>query len=230
MGVKYTGAVGKKFNADMTAREFPGNTIICHVPPDSPTHEFLQRFQADLKIQPWAAKYSFLPPSSFHMTVFEGVCDQVRRPGVWPHKLPLDASLEEVDAMFTREWATIDKPEGFQVKYHRAHARGTLGIQVQPVDAAMEARMRTFRDLLAVAFGIRTLGHAHYGFHITFAYKIIQLSLSERVQANRFIRKHQARNQEEFGVLTFRAPEITFFADMTDFAPSRGAAQRNRVD
>ncbi|TEA18068.1 hypothetical protein C8034_v011367 [Colletotrichum sidae] len=40
--------------------------------------------------------------ASFHMTVFEGVCDQVRQPGYWPSDLASNAPLETCNTHFEK--------------------------------------------------------------------------------------------------------------------------------
>src|SRR5262245_53622902 len=90
------GLTGGKFNPDGSVRRFPGNTIIFHLSTDSPLQVLLRALYnkldnaADLR-----HLYTLLPPDSWHMTIFEGVCDEVRRPGYWPSDLPMNASLEE---------------------------------------------------------------------------------------------------------------------------------------
>ena len=53
---------------------------------------------------------TLLPPSSWYITVFEGVCDEVRKPGFWPSDLAVDAPLEDCDALLA------EKPSLFDLK------------------------------------------------------------------------------------------------------------------
>lgn len=227
---KYSGNVGKKFNKDGSAREFPGNTIICHVPRDSPTYCFLLQIRKELKQQPWAKKYSFLPPSSYHMTVFEGVCDQVRKAAVWPKSMPIDAPLEDVDRFLIDRWDKIQKPTGFEVKYGHMGIGGTIGIRVQPTSPEMNQKIRDFRNILADTMEIRTPAHDWYGFHISFAYLIEKLTLSDQFRVAKYIFQVRKKHQQNFGKLQFNAPELCFFADMTNFTHSRRDAKLNCQD
>lgn len=227
---KYSGNVGKKFNEDGSAREFPGNTIICHVPHESPTFRFLLQIREELQQQPWAKKYAFLPPSSYHMTVFEGVCHQVRKRHVWPKSLPLDASLEDVDRFFIKQWDKIEEPTSIEVKYGHMGIGGTIGIRVQPTSPKMNQKIRVFRNLLAETMEIRTPAHDWYGFHISFAYLIEKLTLMDQIKVAKYIFRVRKRHQRDFGILQFTSPELCFFADMTNFAHSRSDAKRNSQD
>jgi hypothetical protein len=226
--IKYSGNVGKKFNPDGSAKGFPGNTIICHIPPNCETYQFLLRFRAILQQQPWIKNYALLPPSSYHMTVFEGVCDQVRKPSHWTTKLPLNASLEAVDNLLIEEWPKIQKPTGFTMQMDHHFVMNTIGIRLKPINPEMEQKIRGFRDILANHFGIKMPGHSIYHFHISFAYQIIKLNFKERLQSLRFMKKDLKEYQQQFGTLILNEPELTFFTDMTDFAPNRKEAQQNR--
>ena len=227
---RYSKHVSLKFDQDGTVLEFPGSTVICHVPPDSPTHVFLIRLRDRLKTQPWASKYSFLPPSSYHMTVFDVVCDQFRTPAHWTSKFPLDAPLEDVDRLLIEQWPNIDKPAPFSVRCQRFYVRDVIGISLRPTSSEVERAMRDYRNVLSHDFGIRYPNHADYGFHITLAYHIKRLSLFENLRAHGFVLQNRRSTRKEFGVLQFDSPELTFFADMTHFAHRRKDAIRNRQD
>ncbi|MCB9136300.1 MAG: DUF1868 domain-containing protein [Anaerolineales bacterium] len=218
---KYTPSVGQKFNPDGSAKAFPGNTVICHVPQDSATFELLLRVRRDAEAQPWGRKYSFLPPSSYHMTVFDGVCDQVRKPENWTSKLPLDASLEQVDDVLRTAWPNVPKPAGFSMQYRSFYAHDYIGMFIQPTTLEVERELRGFRDQLSAAFGIRHPNHAEYTFHITLAYGIEVLTETEDALVTEFEAQMHRDLQNNFGVLRLNTPELTFFADMACFAPVR---------
>jgi hypothetical protein len=213
--------VGKKFHEDGSARFFPGNTVICHTPRDSESFQVLSQIREECISQPWGHKFAFLPPTSYHTTIFEGVCEEVRNPKKWTSLLPITASLEEVDKLLISKWANIAKPDAFQVKFNFFFITSIIGIRLLPVNENMEVKMRGYRDLLSKEFGIKAPGHNHYGFHTSFAYKLISTSLKENFQILRFMKKMTKKYKIPYGTLTLGAPELTFFADMTQFAPSR---------
>jgi len=227
---RYSKHVALKFDQDGKVLEFPGSTVICHVPTDSPTHAFLIRLRDCIKTQPWASKYSFLPPSSYHMTVFDVVCDQFRTPAHWTSRLPLDAPLEDVDRLLIEQWQNIDRPATFSVSCQRFYVRDVIGISLSPTSSEVEREMRNYRDILSQAFGVRYPNHAYYGFHITLAYHIKRLSQFDSLQAQCFVLQNRRSIQKEFGLLQFDSPELTFFADMTHFAHRRKDAIRHRQD
>ena len=180
--------------------------------------------------QPWAGKYSFLPPSSFHMTIFEGVCDQVRKSSNWTSQLPLDAPLEDVDDLLISKWNEIIKPTSFTMKARGLNIFNTIGIQMVPSSESVNREIRSFRDLLSEEYGIRMHGHNMYHFHITFAYKIEKLSFRERMKTVKCMKEQSKKIRKEFGIVKTGPPELTFFSDMSNFAPSRAEALRNKPE
>ena len=92
-----TAMVGVKFHADGSARSFPGSSIVSMVPPDSRLYRELCWIRERCREEPFAKKLAFLPPSSFHMTLVDLVCDQVRVPEHWSASIPLGCPLDEVD-------------------------------------------------------------------------------------------------------------------------------------
>ncbi len=224
---RYTGHVGKKFHKDKSARKFPGNTVICHVPKDSQCLLVLKEARKEMMEKAWSKKFTFLPPSSFHMTIFEGVCDQVRKEKNWTSKLPLDAPLKDVDAFLKEKWQKIDTNIRFQVKPTHLSLGNVITLRMRPVSDEMEREMRNFRDKLSEAFGIRMFNHNRYGFHISFAYQIEKMSILERLRAVWYSLKVRKKIIQSFGTMETNPPELTFFKDMTNFAPSRDKARQN---
>ena len=76
--------VGSKFFPDGQVRAYPGNTVLCHVAGIPPLIERLDKLYGRLLDAEVAQIYTLLPPSSWHMTVFDGVCDGNRNGERWP--------------------------------------------------------------------------------------------------------------------------------------------------
>ncbi len=218
---KYSRNVGVKFNEDGSAKRFLGNTVICHVPKDSPQYSYLVELQEEMKRQPWAKHYSFLPHASFHMTVFEGVVDRIRSRKRWFEDLALDVPFEEADAFITEKWQTIEKPSGFQMQATHLSVSNVITLRLQPIDEEMNRKIRGFRDLLADVLKLRVSSHDRYGFHISFAYRITKVSISEYIKLLRFKARVNKEVQDKFGLLQTNEPELTFFNDMMEFPPQR---------
>ena len=218
---KYSRHVGKKFNEDGSVKKFPGNTVICHVPKDSDQFHFLGEYMKKLQSQSWSHKFSFLPSSSFHMTVFEGICDNYRKRTHWFSSLPLDTPLLETDSYMTKIWADIEKSISFSMNAMRIGIGNGITLRLEPIDSNSNESIRNFRDLLSNKFHLRGPNHKGYGFHISFAYLIEKLSSKEKKEVKNFMKKEVAFIQGNFGVLKTSAPELTFFEDMFKFSPTR---------
>ena len=112
--------------------------------------------------------------------------------------------------------------EGITMRYRLFYAaKGYIGMFINPTSPEVERKLRSYRDQLSAAFGIRHPDHAAYAFHITLAYGIEVLTPSETFQALRFNGRMHRDLQRNFGVLQLNTPELTFFADMAHFAPVR---------
>ncbi len=216
-----------KFHQDGSARRFPGNTVICHIPKDSPVFTLLQEAREEFRSQPWASKFAFLPPSSYHMTVFEGVCDQHRSLRNWTRLAPPDVLLTEIDSLFAKKWETIPKPEAILMEYAGFWGFGNITLRLKPSSARMNNLIRQFRDTLAEHFELKIMGHEGYQFHISLAYRLQKLTFTEKRAEKRLMKVLDGRLKKEFGTLQLVEPELTFFEDMTSFAPARDSAVRN---
>ncbi|MBN2047045.1 MAG: DUF1868 domain-containing protein [Anaerolineaceae bacterium] len=229
-GRSFSKHVGIKFMADGSARHFAGNTVICFIRPQSETWLMLSHIHRLLCAQDWARQFSLLPPSSYHMTVFEGVCDQVRGTDDWTRALPLEAPLTAVDEFFAGQWQAVPAPDGFRVRFDRIEVNGFITIRLAPADAAAEAEIRSFRDLLSERFQLRQPNHDAYGFHISLAYNIVPLDEAALRAAREWTVSELVPMLERLGQIDLLPPGLVFFEDMTHFAGSRAAARRNVTD
>ncbi len=223
----YSKHVGEKFTPDGSARLFPGNTVLCHVAPDSETMKLLKRFQQAILAQPWVMNYAMLPPSSYHMTLFDLVCDQVRKPENWTSLLPLDASLEAVDAMVMERWLGAPEPPQSKVMLDTLEIGDYITLRLKPVDEASNQALRNYRDALSEVFGVRHPNHESYFFHLTYAYGITSLYQEETQMIAKFVEEWTPKLAKELTLLELEKPSLRFFADMTHFAPTRATAKDN---
>lgn len=209
--------VGEKFNADGSVRTFPGNTVICFAHPDEPLYQLTAWAQARLLEVPFAHKYAPLPPSSFHMTVMPMLCDQVRTPDQWSEHLPLDCSLAEADAFIGERVNSITPPENFRMAFDRIAARGGISIDLIPADHDTAVALWTYRNALAEATGIHVPDHNSYGFHLSLAYKITELTPAEHWQLLQYLDECNTYIRSRVDDFNTRRPYMTYFDDMFQF-------------
>lgn len=213
---KYTSAVGTKFHPDGSLRYFPGNTIVS-MTLDEPTYSELVWAQDEFKRLPFASKFSFLPPSSFHMTVFELLCDQVREPAYWSNLIPLDAPLEETDTVFRTLLEDVNFPDRIEMQPIGPGLGLSILIRLRPANDANADLLQAFRDAVADKAGVRFPNHDSYRYHITLAYNIEHLSEEEKAAFELVAQQVNDRIQTTLSTIVLKGPKFVKFHDMGDF-------------
>lgn len=163
-------AVGQKFDEHGGVMRFPGNTFICHIPKDSSAFAALTKASLALQSGPYAASFAFLPPSSFHMTVFEGVTDLHRDDARWPKAFAPDRDVETVTAAFQEAVTDLALPQ-----HHSIRPTGIFGgfsVAVTGATVRDESSLRLVREVLRETTGILRPDFESYDFHITLAYNL----------------------------------------------------------
>ncbi len=212
-------AVGQKFTAAGAVLPFAGNTFICHIAPATPAHDALVAAQEALMAGPVAKAFAFLPPSSLHMTVFEGVSDAHRAGDVWPEGMPATLPVADVTAAFAARTATLALPAATTICPTEVFAG--FSVQVTGATGQDSAQLWQMRAALRDATGIRRADFGSYRFHITLAYLLRWLTDDEAAQV-------QALSEVVLERLLTAAPTIALgpveyctFEDMHAFAPQR---------
>ncbi|KAH6608181.1 hypothetical protein Trco_004494 [Trichoderma cornu-damae] len=208
---------GKKFNGKGQVLPFPGNTIICHLPLVSALHKALLPIHERLQSSRFTEFYALLPPSSWHMTIFEGVCDQMRKPGIWPKDLPLDAPLARCNDLFSDKLSKFDL--GLQTPLRIAvtglvMSKSGIRLDLAPVDAAEERRLRGLRDRLSELLQIRAPGHDTYVFHLALAYRFVPLGPRDEEALSVLLQECRLAIPNDFQL---GEPEFCHFDDMFAF-------------
>ena len=220
---EFTPSVGRKFHPDGRPRRFPGNSLICPLPGDAPQVAALERVMARFRAGSFARRFAELPASSHHMTVFDLVCDPIRRPERWSSRLPLDQDLAEVDAAF-RRWLTAVEPWPTVLRMQFddvGPSDVTLHLRVSPADDATGDALAAFREAASAATGVRHPVHDRYRFHLSLAYQLAWMDRKERRAFDAFAGGVEAELGREFGVLVFGAPQLVLFDDMFAFPTRR---------
>jgi hypothetical protein len=170
-------AVGLKFTPDGQPLTCRGNMTICHVDPRSKPFAALVDAQDQLKAGLLADGFTFLPPESFHMTIFEGVIDYARTSDRWPGHLPNEASVDTVTMDFADRLQDIGLTR--TVIAHPTGIFGGFSVRMSGADKSEEALLRLTRDQLQAATNLVRPDHDAYGFHITLAYNLRWFSPEE---------------------------------------------------
>jgi len=217
---KYTEAVGTKFHSDGSVRYYPGNTIICFLNSSSTVFSEVLWAQNLLKETILHHKFTLLPPESFHMTVFELLCDQVRETEYWSRFLPLSASLAETDQFFKKQFAKITLPQNFEMRFDQIKLGPHFSIQLSPVNQAIEKKLWSLRECFSEMTGIRFQDFESYRFHLSLAYGMEEMNSEEKIIAEKIESKIRERFSRQFGTFHTGPPQLVFFHDMFSFLPS----------
>jgi hypothetical protein len=165
---------GGKFSPEGVVQHWPGNTFICHVPKDSAQHAALCAMQGAMMASEIGDFFSWLPPASFHMTVFQGISPD---DPVWPDGLSRDVSRDEVTAVLLGRLHSVSLPQHFTPSARGLYAGHS--VTLEGIDAVAEARLRGARMALRDATGLKPHGFETYTFHITLGYPLRWLTAVE---------------------------------------------------
>ena len=215
---QYPAGIPAKFDKHGKVQPFPGNTIVCHLSQSSELYSSLLLLHEKLRASHLSHLYTLLHPPSWHMTVFEGVCDAVRKPGYWPADLPPDAPLADCTAHFAQKLSAFDL-RSCDPPY-RMCVRGLdplevgIGLHLEFRDAEQEARFRGLRDRVSEVLELRHPGHESYGLHFSLAYLLRYPTDDQKDELSRLVLDHLRDAPTDFELA---APEFCTFEDMFAF-------------
>jgi hypothetical protein len=219
----YPKGVPWKFSPEGLVQRYPGNTTVCHIPAKSSLIPSLQVVYEALAAHPiLSKKIHLLPPTSWHMTVLDGVREQKCEPGMRPgekEKQRLADCTAEFAARLRQIGPELEK-EGLHPPYRmRVRSFGKcvvgIGLEVEGATLEEEQRMRRLRDRLADdGFRFRAPNHDSYHFHISMAYLLRYIEGEEREELNKVLTQLLPEVQQEFEL---GAVEFCTFENMYAF-------------
>ncbi|KAK1749322.1 DUF1868-domain-containing protein [Echria macrotheca] len=215
----YPAGVPSKFDPDGNVQRFRGNTIVSHLSPDSPLYASLLELHAKLAASPLAHLYALLPPESWHMTVFECTCEDVRMRGYWPEDVPMDAPLEDCTAHLAAKLGEFDlgadarPPYRFTVRGFSPFDVG-IGVLLRLRTPEEEFKFRILRQRLADKTRILQPNHNHYQLHISMAYFLRHLDEAQKAELGSMLMDHFQAMDKDFEL---GAPEFCTFENMFRF-------------
>jgi hypothetical protein len=214
---KYPKWIGHKFETNGRVRAFPGHSIMCIIPQDSEMHSALRQLHAHLQKESFSKSLTLLPPSSWHMTIYEGVSDQIRRRNCWPPALSLDCPLEQC-----HQYVSM-KLQGFDLGCEPVFRMAVTGwwpiddgfvLNLVGVTPSEEDKLRGLRERLARQIGLRHPGFDRFQFHIGFAYQLRIVDQSVRGAMMAFLAEALKKLPKEFEL---EAPAFYTYQSMVAF-------------
>lgn len=221
----FTSVVGKnqKFNEKGEISYFPGNTIVGNLYHNRVVVDTIQRIQEGYRNLSFAHKFGLMPEGSIHMTVFELLCDFNRQPDYWSKELSLDDPIEKTDEFFARKLQSIKMPHDFQMKPVGIQS---TSLEVTPINEGTGKMLRDFRNAVSDATGIRFENHDTYKFHISFGYKLQELTADEEKIVDQLNQTLYSEVISKVDYVEIGAVDYTIFEDMSEFVPYSSEARR----
>ncbi len=167
---------GGKFASDGSVLVWPGNTFVCHVLPDCAAHDAIRAMQEQVKMSRFARFFTFLPPSSFHMTVFQGCSPGTTGTALLPSGAEPGMRRDALSALMLDAVRDVTFDPAPRARMTDLYCGKSL--TVTGADPGGEAPLRAMRETLRRATGITPPDFDTYAFHITLAYLVDWLTES----------------------------------------------------
>lgn len=210
---------GGKFYSDGSVQLWPGNTFICHIDPTSPEFEAIRALQEEIKRSSFNRFFTFLPPSSFHMTVFQGVSPGTMPGNGWPEGVAWPQERNRVTAELLRRLEGVDLPESRTI--HLVDLFAAHSLTVEGATEADEDELRQTRRVLREVTGIPQSDFDSYVFHISLAYLIDWVSEPLAREMVDFSREVSERYRAPLSAIRLGPVEFCEFETMHHFEPRR---------
>ena len=222
MPAQPTKNIGRKFNSDGSVRFFPGNTVICKIKMKHPAFPPLTQALNGFSAMHCAQSYAFLPPASLHMTIIQGVCDEDRQPALFTSKLPLDAPLEAVDALFEKQFKSVAPLGETWMRFSCVDiGNDIIIVRFMPETAKDAENLKAYRNDVSDHLGLRFPDHDSYGFHVSLGYKLFALSNAQAAETTQVKTQIEAMLAQALPRFQLPQPEMTYFYNMFCFQSNR---------
>ena len=204
-----------KFDNDGNPLHWPGCTIICPIQQSSLVSSLLSEVQENFKEIAPKKKYTFLPQSSFHMTLFDCCNVSTFKTSFWPNNIQETENYLEVANILSDRLKNYQFPSPLTVKLNKFF--GGFSTLLTPYSAKDEETLRSCRDDLSNFLGIKFENHFRYTFHITLAYLLEPLTLEEVSRLIDLEKKMNKKFKNEIPLIYLSKPEICVFKNMHKF-------------
>ena len=154
-----------KFDNDGNPLHWPGCTIICPIQQSSLVSSLLSEVQENFKEIAPKKKYTFLPQSSFHMTLFDCCNVSTFKSSFWPKNIQETENYFEVANILSDRLKNYQFPSPLTVKLNKFF--GGFSTLLTPYSSKDEETLKSCRDDLSNLLGIKFENHLRYTFHIT---------------------------------------------------------------
>ena len=204
-----------KFDNKGNPISFPGCTIICNIPINTDLSNQIISFQKKIENFNPKKTYFYLPPSSFHMTLFDCCNLNTKNTNYWPSDIDPDMDYKDIAVELNKKIENYNFPKQFNLKLKTFF--GGYSIILVPFSEKDEKILRNCRAELSSLLKIKFENHQRYTFHITLAYILRQLNETEIKNLIEFNKQLSSDFNKKFPKITFKKPEMYTFKDMLEF-------------
>jgi hypothetical protein len=220
-----------KLNEDGTYKQFHGSTIISFITPTVHPEWFQAccATQEIIKKSKIGSFFAMLPTSSFHITIFDLICDSVRMRNKWPSDMGFKVPFSECEAeMIKRTKPLLAKqkktPSKFEFKFS--------GVKVCSPSILVTCLTPGIADFRQEAASLTKLPYGDKRFHLSLAYQTHELppSLEKEVPAiEREILNLWQNVTMKTPTVVPLPPTLTFFRDMTSYPTNPIYPENNKL-
>ena len=204
-----------KFDDRGNPLPFPGCTIICNIPLNTNLSDQIISLQKNIENFNPEKTYFYLPPSSFHLTLFDCCNFNTKNTNYWPSDIDPDMDYKDIAVELNKRIKNYIFPKEFNLKLKMFF--GGYSIILEPYSEQDEKILRNCRDELSSLLKIKFENHQRYTFHITLAYILRELNQIEIKNLIEFNKKISLDFSKKITKITFIKPEICTFEDMLEF-------------
>ena len=212
-----------KFNDKGYPLSFPGCTIICNIPLNTDLSNQIISFQKNIENFNPKKTYFYLPPSSFHMTLFDCCNFNTKNTNYWPSDIDPDMDFKDIAVELNKKIENYNLPKEFNLKLKTFF--GGYSIILEPFSEKDEKIIRNCRDELSSLLKIKFENHQIYTFHVTLAYILRQLNETEIKNLIEFNKQLTSDFNKKFPKITFTKTEMCTFKDMLEFKSINSSSQ-----
>ena len=204
-----------KFDDRGNPLPFPGCTIICNIPLNTNLSDQIISLQKNIENFNPEKTYFYLPPSSFHMTLFDCCNFNTKNTNYWPSDIDPDMDYKDIAVELNKRIQNYIFPKEFNLKLKMFF--GGYSIILEPYSEKDEKILRNCRDELSSLLKIKFENHQRYNFHITLAYILRELNKNEIKSLIEFNKQLSFDFSKKFPKITLTKPEMCTFEDMLEF-------------
>ncbi len=204
-----------KFDDKGNPLSFPGCTIICNIPLNTDLSNQIISFQKNIEKFNPEKTYFYLPPSSFHMTLFDCCNLNTKNTNYWPSDIDPDMDYKDIAVELNKKIENYNFPKEFNFKLKTFF--GGYSIILEPFSGKDEEIIRNCRDELSSLLKIKFENHQRYTFHITLAYILRELHETEIKKLIEFNKQLSSDFNKKIPKITFTKTEMCTFKDMLEY-------------